>query len=123
MTPIKDYAFWSRQRLIKDKRSAKQMHFQELIAKGLSEVDAANMSGWHPMVNMDAFFKKLAWTLIVVGLGGLLVLYASTTAANMENKDRVVSAANMEEAFTRCLNGEQIALSDGTTWFCLRGSK
>jgi hypothetical protein len=123
MTPLQDHAFWTRQKLIRSKKNPEQLHYQALIAKGLGEVDAANMSGWHPIIPVDKFLRRFAWTLIVACVTGMIVLYASTTAANMENKDKVVSAANMEEAFARCLNGEQIRLSDGTTWFCFRGGK
>jgi hypothetical protein len=123
MTPLQDHAFWTRQKLIRSKKNPEQLHYQALIAKGLDEVDAANMSGWHPIIPVDRFLRRFAWTLIVACTTGMIVLYASSTAANMENKDRLVSAANMEEAFARCLNGEQIQLSDGTTWFCLRGAK
>ena len=123
MTPITDHARINRERLINGDEAARRMHFQALVKLGIDEVEAANRAGWHPAVPVDRFIRRFGWTLVVGCVAALLILYATTTAANMEHKDRVVSAANMEEALARCLNGERIELSDGTKWFCLRSGK
>ncbi len=115
MTPIQDYAYHMRQRLIKDKRSAAQMHYQELIRKGLNEDDAANMSGWHPMIPVDKFLRRFAWTMVIGSLVILLGLYASTTAANMENKDKVKELTHLEHNVTWCMQGKPMKI--GTEWF------
>jgi hypothetical protein len=115
MTPLQDHAFWTRQKLIRSKKNPEQLHYQALIAKGLSEVDAANMSGWHPIIPVDRFLRRFAWTLIVVCTTGMIVLYASSTAANMESKDKMQELTVLERAVTRCMKGAPMKI--GQEWF------
>jgi hypothetical protein len=123
MTPIQDHGRINRERLINGDESARRMHFQALVKIGINEVEAANRAGWHPVLPVDRFIRKFAWALIVVGVVGMLALWLGTAQALTIHKAATQGSANIEEAFTRCLNGEQIRLSDGTTWFCLRGGK
>ena len=120
MTPIKDYAYHLRQRLIKDRRTAEQQHYQELIAKGLTETDAANMSGWHPLIPVDKFFRATAWYLIVCCVAGLLAIWVSSSHALMDARDAAVGAKVSEEILIDLFNGETVTLSDGTRWGCMK---
>ena len=120
MTPIKDYAYHLRQRLIKDRRTAEQQHYQELIRKGLTETDAANMSGWHPLIPVDKFFRAAAWYLIVCCVAGLLFLWFANAGAAADARRGAEGAKVSEEILLDLFNGEAVTLSDGTRWGCMR---
>jgi hypothetical protein len=115
MTPIQDHAYHLRQRLIRGDESAKRMHFQALVKMGVDEVEAANRSGYHHIVPIDKFLQRFGWTLVVGCTLILLGLYASTTAANMENKDKVQELTNLEQAVYRCMKGQPMMI--GQEWF------
>jgi hypothetical protein len=123
MTPITDHARINRERLINGDEAARCMHFKALVKQGVDEVEAANRAGWHPILPVDKFIRKFAWTLIVGGVVGMLALWLGSAQALTIHKVAAQGSDNIEAAFARCLNGEQIRLSDGTTWFCLRGGK
>jgi hypothetical protein len=115
MTPIKDYGYWLRQRLIHDKRSVEQKHYQELIKKGLTEVDAANMSGWHPVVEIDKHLRRVGWALIWSCVTIFLFFYADLTAASMAKTDKLEELKNLEHNVTWCMQGKPMKV--GSEWF------
>lgn len=120
MTPISDWAKAIRRRLITDRRNPAQAHYQALIAKGLSEVDAANMSGWHPMIDTDNLLRNLAKYLILLCAAGLLLVWVNGSHALMDAREQVAGCREGETAMADCMNKKEVAWTDGTRWACFR---
>jgi hypothetical protein len=115
MTPIKDHTWISRRGLLNGPEEAKRLHYQALIKLGVSETEAANRAGWHPMVPVDRWLRRFGWTLVIGGIAGLLVLYASSTAANMGHRDKLEELKNLEHNVTWCMQGKPMKI--GQEWF------
>lgn len=114
MTPIQDHARILRQHVIHGDESPKR-HYKRLIKMGLSEVDAANMSGWHPMVEFDTWFGRATVSIAIAVVVFMLVVLTNSANAMVNLRDDVKEMKTNETAFTRCLNGEPILMED--RWF------
>jgi hypothetical protein len=115
MTPVHDHDTLIRKQLLAGSEKSRMMHYQSLIKQGVPEHEAANRSGWHPILPIDRFMKRVKGLLFIGAAVGILVLYAASTAANMESKDKMQELTVLEQAVYRCMKGAPMKI--GEEWF------
>ena len=81
MKPLNDFAFDSRQALIHGPESRRR-HYQRCIDRGMSEFDAARMSGYHPIDELDHPFGRVVMAIILFATIAILALASSDVFAD-----------------------------------------
>ncbi len=110
---MKDHAYPIRQNLIAkvSKHSSAKLHYRELIARGLREEDATNMSGYHPMDDLHRLWPDLL-IYALFAVGALLLVQLAAMA------DELPGAKASEAALVACVNGQPILLGE-RAYYCV----
>ncbi len=113
---MKDYAMNDRQRLISSAEEKEgRTHFRRLVERGLSEHDASQMSGYHPLQEWDNILGIIGiWALVAVAVAALMVL-SDTAFASMS----LPEMTRLEAMVAGCLNGGEIRFDDGSRFACV----
>ena len=113
---MKDYAWKDRQWIIHGPDAPKAMYKRLIKDFNCSEYLAQQISGYHPIDELDKFLRRFAWTLILVCAGILLFLYTNATNAGMD----IPGYQRTETALIECLNGGVLRFDNGEEFMCWR---
>lgn len=113
---MKDYAGNDRQRLIAQaEKNPAKAHYQQLITKGLSEHDAANLSGWHPTDEYDNWLSWFVYIFCSLCIIAGLVVFSMSAQASMDLPEH----RRLEKMVIACLNGGEMRFDDGSRFACV----
>ena len=108
---MRDFGRPFRRRIIHGPKAAKR-HYQALIARGLREEDAANMSGWHPADEFDRDLRIVAWVLVLACLTMLGIAWVNGTIDVVNLRFAADEWRQVERALVSCLNGGEMVFGD-----------
>ncbi len=103
---MKDYATADRQQIIAGRRPAAARAFRHLIEQGCPEVEAANLTRWHPARDAVPSARGIVWYVVLILsiiLMGSLYAISEANAAELrvEHTSKITKRATTHTTGTR----------------------